>query len=107
MEWVEVEKPVIEKPKNELACSCVRWVNHLNPKAPLVDARFYASFKLSPTPTLGSIVVFKYPNNYHIAKVIKLKENTFIVSESNFKECEIEDREVPYDSDRILGYFTP
>jgi len=117
-EWVEVEEVATSTPpiiatstqmteKDPLACSCVRWINHLNPKMPLVDARWYATFNLSGTATIGSAVVLKYPKSYHVAKVVKLGATKMTVSESNFKECEIGERDIEYTDPRIVGFFTP
>lgn len=118
-EWVEVEPQPVEEatttevmvekePTDPLLCSCVLWINHLNPKAPLVDAKWYATFALSKTPTLGSIAVFKYSNGvHHVGKVTKLKEQTFSLSESNFRKCTQSTRDIQYNDSHLLGFFIP
>jgi hypothetical protein len=92
--------------EDPLACSCVLWAHHLNPKVPLVSAKWFKGF-VGGTPTVGGVVIFKYPNGEHVAIITKFLPDGFRISESNFKRCEIGQRDIKFDDKRITGFFNP
>ena len=103
---MEVDKATSTPEKDTLLCSCVRWANHLNPRVPLVDATYFKTFN-GGTPSIGGVVIFKYPKNYHIAIIKKFLPDGFLISEANFKECEQGEREIRFDDPRIIGFWNP
>lgn len=94
--------------RQSIYCSCVRTAHFLNPKVPMINA---ADFKPNITRfdvRVGDVVLEKYPDTDHIALIADIQKEGYIVNEGNYRECEFsEGRAIPYNSERIRGFYRP
>lgn len=84
-----------------VACNCTFFVRAKMPSLPLID-------EIQPNANrhVGAVAVFKYPNVRHVAYVKEVQKDYFVVQEANFIPCFIGERNVRYDDNALLGFWT-
>jgi transglycosylase-like protein with SLT domain len=86
-------------------CSCSAYVHVTDPdRIPFQNAK---DFTPNGPIQVGSIAIFKYSGVYHVAKVVELKADTFIIREANYVSCKTGTREIKYTERSIIGYWNP
>ena len=85
-------------------CSCVAYTKTKRPDIPLMDASRFTP--ATTTPFVGAVAVLYYPHSgmHHLAYVEEIGDGYIILSDSNYKPCQITRRKVAL-PDRILGYL--
>lgn len=88
-------------------CSCISTAKMLGVPIP----KFMSAENLTPngTPHEGDLLLLKYKNVYHVAKVIERneKEEFYIIKEGNFKKCQMTTRKIPFNDPAIRGGWIP
>lgn len=87
---------------------CVNYARQLSGINYSGNAITWSAFVVSQRPNLGSVVVFDESVNLngHLAVVVALYENYFIVSERNYEGLYIvSERKVDYNDSTILGFI--
>ena len=74
------------------------------PETPRIDAVWFSIFP-SKAPTYGSLVLFQYNDNWHVAVLTDFTENGFIVYEGNYKSCQKDYREVSWNDDHLVKFI--
>ena len=91
---------------DSIFCSCVLTVNSLVSNLPLIDAKDFEPNIANSGARVGDLVLESYPDIEHIALITDVNAEGFIVSEGNYRKCTYsESRVVPYNSERIRGFF--
>lgn len=57
-------------------------------------------------PSVGSVAIFQYKEK-HLAIVEKLTSNGFYLKETNYRPCEVSTRFIPWNSERLKGFYSP
>lgn len=87
------------------ACYCVMAARDFSTSTiPKINANDFAIFP-SKTPTVGGIVVMKYPNAWHIATITSLEETGFWVVDGNFRPCEYTRHFIKWDNPAIYKFW--
>jgi len=86
-------------------CSCVKLARRHIPALPPI--RTPGDITPNTTPFVGAAVLLKYGAVHHIAVITAINENSFSIIESNYKRCQITEREIRYDDPRIRGFWKP
>lgn len=87
-------------------CSCVIFAHSLNSQVAPISAKWYRNLNNS-VPVIGGLIIFKYPNDYHVATIIDYSDEGFVVLESNYRKCQVDKRVVAYNDKNIIGFFKP
>lgn len=97
---VKEEAPVV--PVNPLAYNCWAYLKSLVPSLP--NTKY-----LVPNTTIhkGVVALFNYNGTPHYALVISLGATTFRVKESNVPAGTIGERDIPYDTPSLKGFYGP
>jgi len=110
-----VEPEAVYSPNSEVVeerpieCSCVRYVNSLEPTTPLFDAIDYPVNTINPK--VGDIIKLQYYNatttryTYHIARIKTIDEGGYTIQEANFEKCKKGERTIAKDDENIIGFF--
>ena len=88
--------------KIKISCSCVQYAQHKGIKI----KGNASSFMPNSTPAVGTLALFRYPSA-HVAEVVWLGAEIFMVDESNWKPCVIAKRIVRYDNIGLIGFHKP
>ena len=70
----------------------------------MVDAVYFQQFP-TRTPVINGIVMLQYGEVSHIAVIKGFRKDGFLISEGNYKPCELTTRILPYNSDKIRGFW--
>lgn len=100
---------IVKQLATENYCSCVKFVRSLGVEVPHIDAKWFGTFP-HMIPKLNGLVIFKYGDStdqYHIAYIDELGEDSFHIKEANYIPCKFSERWIPYDSDKILSFWNP
>lgn len=106
---IQIKIPVEEPIKKEhitqsrsVLCNCYAYVKQTFEELPMT-----AEIKRNLSDS-GDVAVFYYPNSdlYHYAVVEEETEETFTISETNFKTCQKTEREIDRNNIRLLGFYT-
>jgi len=70
---------------------------------------YYAKYKKgiemeTSTPEIGGAILFQYPKTFHIAVIMDIKDNGFLVREANYKKCKVSDRLVVFNDPYIFKF---
>lgn len=87
-------------------CSCVKSVRAVLPQLPKGDAK---DFIPNSPPTVGGIVIYKYPNGkYHVAALRSFAKDGsgYYESGSNLEPCLSYERFVAWDNPYLVGFAT-
>lgn len=83
-------------------CNCVSFVKVKGVDLPQIkDLKPNSSY-----PRVGGVVIFDYPNAFHVAYVEKVTEDGIHVIESNYESCAITRRIISFDDSNIVGYWS-
>lgn len=102
---IDIAKDGDEKLHGLTACSCIRTARAEGTPIPYgTDAK-----DLIPNspPTIGGLIIFKYGDTYHVAKILSFTSAGFFVVEGNRNRCLREERTVYYEDPFIIGFWSP
>lgn len=85
-------------------CSCVRYTRLLIPELPTIATP--AALAPNAIGGLGDAVLFDY-NEAHIATIIQVLSEGFVIAESNFHHCRLSTRYIRWDDPHIRGFWAP
>lgn len=85
------------------SCSCVKTARYLGVQFPAISSP--ADLKPNASPEVGAVVILKYGQTWHMAKITKLNEASMSVVEGNYEPCKISTREISYNDPHIIGFY--
>jgi len=96
--------PITEGYPTPDACSCIRTARNEGLNIPLANAEDQVP---NGPPVLGGGILFYYPktDTSHLAVITDFTEYGYLVTEGNFKECEVTERVVEYNDRFITGFI--
>ncbi len=103
---IDPPPPIIQQ-IDEVACNCYLEAKRQIPNLPLM-----ADIVPNTVPIVGSVAKFTYTDKNtglpvdHIAIIIKLSEDGFWVSESNFHHCTYDQRFIQWEDVHLRGFWT-
>lgn len=104
---LEASTGVIEV-RNPIFCSCVLTANWLDSRIPLTHAKDFKPNITYLDVKVGDVILEKYLKTDHIAIISDIQKQGYIVKEGNYRHCEYtEGRVIPYNSERIRGFYRP
>ena len=86
----------------DVRCFCVTFIREkygVNIKG---DAN---TIKPNSSPREGGVVLTRYNGISHVSYIEKFTQEGYLVTESNFKECQITSRVIPYNYPFIVGFY--
>jgi len=112
---VEIQQePVIEEEKEEelsqeiatsVYCSCVQTAKSLGVNIPSGNN----ASDLEPNtdePQVGQLVLLHYPKASHVAVILSISEEGYLIEEGNYHPCEHTTRFIKKDYHAIYGFWT-
>lgn len=87
---------------NQIYCSCVKTARLLGAQLPYGNA---SQLVPNTTPSVGGVVIMRYPNAYHVAYIKALRADGILIAEGNYKHCEYTERIIPYTYPYIVGFW--
>lgn len=76
----------------------------------LVDYNLPKMIEIVPNevvPRIGSIAIFRYKNEKHIAVIERVVEEGIWIKEANFKPCSLGKRLITFDDPALKGFYRP
>lgn len=99
----DIDDPYREDLHGNIKCSCVRAVRSFGANIPYdTDAE---NIEPNSEIEVGAVAIFKTVNYSHIAIVTNIKDSTFWVKEANYLKCQITEREINFDDERLVGFY--
>lgn len=87
-----------------VVCSCSSFAHVLNPKIPIKNAEDYTP---NGAPTIGGLVLLKYPKAAHVAVITGFTGNGVTVRETNYEPCKMGRREILFTDPALVGFWNP
>ena len=111
IETAEIPPIVYKSPKKEtktevsIFCSCIETARAEGVDIPIGTNA--GDLKPNSLPVIGALILLKYKNADHVAKILEFKAEGFLVVEGNFKPCQRGTRIVYYIDSFIRGFWIP
>lgn len=103
VEMTEIPKIPHETLKPTTYCSCIKTARLQGARIPYGTN----ASELVPNapPTVGGLVLMKYPKSYHVAYIKELRDNGIVIVEGNYPTCTKRERVIPYSYKAIRGFW--
>ncbi len=94
----------INEPEPPQDCSCVKYARSHIPDLP--PMRTPDDLEPNSPPFVGAAVLLDY-KLAHIAVITEIRDDGYMITEANYKPCEITERFLPWDNAHLRGFYHP
>jgi len=98
-----IEDPYREDLHGEIRCSCIRAVRSWGVELPYGIS--VEDMEPNTGIEIGAVAIFNEKDGGHIGIVTKIGKKGFYIKESNYVECEITERWISFEDNRLIGYY--
>lgn len=85
-------------------CSCIKTARYLG--LPLPPTPYAGDLRANTKkPEKGDGVLLTYETDEHIAVILDIVGDNFLIGEGNFRECQYTERLIPFDDIHIRGFI--